>query len=86
MTDPERNGEVEKLVNQLSPSTYKFYSMSGTQKFILPQREVGLDDVFRVVERLRCLFPVLGWGVEDATLEDVFIRVVKDAQAFDYMS
>ncbi|CAL5012166.1 unnamed protein product [Urochloa decumbens] len=86
MTDPKHKGEVDKLVNQLSPSTYRFYSMSGTQKFVLPHREVGLDDVFRVVETLRRAFPVLGWGLTDATLEDVFIRVVKEAQAIDDMS
>ncbi|KAF8697367.1 hypothetical protein HU200_035960 [Digitaria exilis] len=82
MTDPKHKGKVEKLMNKLSPSIYRFYSVSGTQKFILPRWEVGLYDVFRVIETLRHSFPVLGWGLADATLEDVFIRVVKDAQVF----
>jgi len=86
MTEPKHEGEVEELVNQISPGASRIYSLSGTQKFTLLRREVGLDGVFRVVEMARRAFPVLGWGVAGATLEDVFIRVVKDAQVFDDMS
>ncbi|XP_021321342.1 ABC transporter A family member 8 [Sorghum bicolor] len=86
MTEPKHEGEVQELVNQLSPGASRIYSLSGTQKFTLPRREVGLDGVFRVVDMARRAFPVLGWGVAGATLEDVFIRVVKDAQVSDDMS
>jgi hypothetical protein len=42
--------------------------------------------VFGAVEAARRSFPVLGWGVADATLEDVFVRVAKEARAFDVLS
>ncbi|WVZ93130.1 hypothetical protein U9M48_039136 [Paspalum notatum var. saurae] len=86
-TSPEHEAAVERLVSWLSPAGYtRIYSVSGTQKFALPRREVGLGRVFGAVEVARRAFPVLGWGVTDATLEDVFVTVAKDARAFDVLS
>uniref|UniRef100_A0ACD6AH77 Uncharacterized protein n=1 Tax=Avena sativa TaxID=4498 RepID=A0ACD6AH77_AVESA len=85
-TAVEHEEEVARLITELSPSATKIYGMSGTQKFELPKREVRLDGVFGAVAAARGLFPVQGWGVADTTLEDVFIRVAKDARAFDVLS
>ncbi|OEL17376.1 ABC transporter A family member 8 [Dichanthelium oligosanthes] len=85
-TSPEHEEAVERLVSRLSPGYTRVYSVSGTQKFALPRLEVGLEAVFGAVEVARRAFPVLGWGVADATLEDVFVRVAKEARAFDVLS
>ncbi|KAM3405476.1 hypothetical protein ACQJBY_008139 [Aegilops geniculata] len=85
-TAAEHEEVVARLIAGLSPSAVKVYGMSGTQKFELPKREVRLDGVFGAVEAARAMFPVHGWGVADTTLEDVFIRVAKDARAFDVLS
>ena len=85
-TSPEHEEAVEMIVSRLSPGYTRIYSVSGTQKFALPRREVGLVSVFRAVEVARRAFPVLGWGVADATLEDVFVRVAKEARAFNVLS
>lgn len=85
-TSPEHKEAVEWLVSRLSPGYTRIYSMSGTQKFALPRQEVGLCRVFGAVEVARRAFPVLGWGVADATLEEVFVRVAKEARAFDVLS
>lgn len=85
-TAAEHEEVVARLIAELSPSAVKVYGMSGTQKFELPKREVRLDGVFGAVEAARAMFPVHGWGVADTTLEDVFIRVAKDARAFDVLS
>ncbi|KAL6660903.1 hypothetical protein ACP70R_000287 [Stipagrostis hirtigluma subsp. patula] len=85
-TEPEHQGKVEQLVKQLSPGAVMIYSVSGTQKFVLPRREVGLASVFGAVETARRSFPVLGWGMADATLEDVFVSVAKEAQAIDELT
>jgi hypothetical protein len=45
-----------------------------------------LEGVFGAVAAARGRFPVQGWGVTDTTLEDVFIRVAKDARAVDVLS
>ncbi|CAO2188698.1 unnamed protein product [Urochloa humidicola] len=85
-TSPEHEEAVERLVSWLSPGYIRIYSVSGTQKFALPRKEVGLGRVFGAVEVARRAFPVLRWGVTDATLEDVFVRVAKEARAFDVLS
>ncbi|KAF8701901.1 hypothetical protein HU200_033229 [Digitaria exilis] len=82
-TMPEHAAKVEELVSRLSPGVTRIYSVSGTQKFTLPRREVALSDVLGAVDAARRVFPVLGWGVADATLEDVFVRVAKEAQVLD---
>lgn len=85
-TSPEHEEAVELIVSRLAPGYSRIYSVSGTQKFGLPRREVGLGCVFGAVEVARREFPVLGWGVADATLEDVFVRVAKEARAFHVLS
>lgn len=85
-TSPEHEEAAELIVSRLSPGYARIYSVSGTQKFALPRREVGLGCVFGAVEAARRAFPVLGWGVADATLEDVFVKVAKEARAFDILS
>nr|CAB3480864.1 unnamed protein product [Digitaria exilis] len=82
-TKPEHTAKVEELVSQLSPGVTRIYSVSGTQKFTLPRQEVVLSDVLSAVYAARRVFPVLGWGLADTTLEDVFVRVAKEAQVLD---
>ncbi|KAL6900777.1 hypothetical protein ACP4OV_005453 [Aristida adscensionis] len=85
-TEIEHESKVEHLVSQLSPRAVRIYSVSGTQKFVLPRQEVGLGSVFGAMEMALHEFPVLGWGVADTTLEDVFFRVAKESQVFNDMS
>lgn len=78
-TSSDDEGEVEHLVRRLSPSANRIYHISGTQKFELPKQEVRIADVFSAVERAKSKFPIYAWGLVDTTLEDVFIKVAKDA-------
>uniref|UniRef100_A0A0E0B1Z0 ABC transporter domain-containing protein n=1 Tax=Oryza glumipatula TaxID=40148 RepID=A0A0E0B1Z0_9ORYZ len=80
-TSPDQEQEVEQLVHDLSPSANKIYHLSGTQKFELPKQEVKIAEVFRAVEDAKKRFTVHAWGLVDTTLEDVFIKVAKGAQA-----
>ncbi|KAL6900778.1 hypothetical protein ACP4OV_005454 [Aristida adscensionis] len=86
-TAPEHEAAVERLVRRrLWRGAARVYSVAGTQRFALPRREVAVGGVFAAVEAARRAFPVLGWGVADDTLEDVFLRVAKDARAFHLLS
>uniref|UniRef100_A0A0D9XCW9 ABC transporter domain-containing protein n=1 Tax=Leersia perrieri TaxID=77586 RepID=A0A0D9XCW9_9ORYZ len=80
-TSPDQEQEVEQLVHNLSPRANKIYHLSGTQKFELPKQEVKIAEVFRAVEDAKKRFTVHAWGLVDTTLEDVFIKVAKGAQA-----
>lgn len=77
---------VENLVRGLSPNANKIYHISGTQKFELPKEEVKIANVFKAVETAKRSFTVSAWGLADTTLEDVFIKVARGAQAFDTLS
>lgn len=82
-TSPETEREVENLVRRLSPSANKVYHLSGTLKFELPKQEVRIADVFSSVENFKRRVAVQAWGLSDATMEDVFIKVAKGAGSFD---
>lgn len=85
-TSSNHEEEVESLVRHLSPNSNKIYQISGTQKFELPKQEVRIADVFQAVENAKSRFTVQAWGLADTTLEDVFIKVARGAQAFDVLS
>ncbi|KHN30818.1 ABC transporter A family member 7 [Glycine soja] len=85
-TSMDHEKDVENLVRQLSPNANKIYHISGTQKFELPKDEVKIANVFQAVETAKRSFTVSAWGLADTTLEDVFIKVARGAQAFDTLS
>ncbi|XP_061346675.1 ABC transporter A family member 7-like [Gastrolobium bilobum] len=85
-TSSEHEKDVENMVQQLAPNANKIYHLSGTLKFELPKEQVRIADVFRAVERAKRNFTVSAWGLVDTTLEDVFIKVAREAQAFDTLS
>ncbi|XP_062116464.1 ABC transporter A family member 7-like [Humulus lupulus] len=85
-TSSNHEQEVESLVRQLSPNANKIYHLSGTQKFELPKHEVRIADVFQAVQNAKSRFTVFAWGLADTTLEDVFIKVARGAQAFNVFS
>lgn len=85
-TSSNHEEEVERLVESISPNAKKIYHLAGTQKFELPKQEVRIAEVFRAVEKAKSSFTVFAWGLADTTLEDVFIKVARTAQAFISLS
>ncbi|KAF7133560.1 hypothetical protein RHSIM_Rhsim09G0027600 [Rhododendron simsii] len=82
-TSPDHEQEVETSVRRLSPSANKTYHLSGTQKFELSKNEVKIADMLEIVEDAKSKFNVQAWGIADTTLEDVFIKVARGAEAFN---
>ncbi|XP_045792339.1 ABC transporter A family member 7-like isoform X4 [Trifolium pratense] len=85
-TSLDHEKDVEEMVEQLTPNANKIYQLSGTQKFELPKEEVKIANVFQAVEVAKRNFTVFAWGLADTRLEDVFIKVAREAQAFDTLS
>ncbi|XP_076893261.1 ABC transporter A family member 7-like [Bidens hawaiensis] len=85
-TSATHEADVENLVKGLSPNANKIYQISGTQKFELPKQAIKIADVFGAVENAKSRFQVQAWGLADTTLEDVFIKVAREAQPFDVLS
>lgn len=78
-TPANEEAEVRALANSLTPNAKMVYSLSGTQKFELPKSEVSPAAVFTAVERAKQHLHVQAWGLSDTTLEDVFIKVARQA-------
>ncbi|PWA77372.1 ABC2-like protein [Artemisia annua] len=85
-TSSNHEADVENLAKGLSPNANKIYQISGTQKFEMPKQAIKIADVFRAVENGKSRFTVQAWGLADTTLEDVFIKVAREAQPFDVLS
>ncbi|KAG2675641.1 hypothetical protein I3760_12G015100 [Carya illinoinensis] len=85
-TSSDHEQDVEIMVRHLSPNANKIYHISGTQKFELPKQDIRIADVFKAVENAKSRFTVFAWGLADTTLEDVFIKVARGAQAFNVLS
>jgi ABC-type multidrug transport system ATPase subunit len=85
-TSADHEEEVGNMVHKLAPGCRKIYQISGTQKFELPKHEVRIGEVFQAVESAKSRFTVFAWGLADTTLEDVFIKVARGAQAFNVFS
>ncbi|CAH8267801.1 unnamed protein product [Arabidopsis lyrata] len=85
-TTSEHEKDVEVLVRDVSPNAKKIYHIAGTQKFEIPKDEVRISEVFQAVEKAKSNFKVFAWGLADTTLEDVFIKVARTAQAFNVFS
>ncbi|GAB2289623.1 hypothetical protein Dimus_023932 [Dionaea muscipula] len=79
-TTPDHDAEVEEMVQGICQTAQKIYHLSGTQKFELPKHVVRVSDVFELVENAKRRFTVHAWGLADTTLEDVFIKVTREAQ------
>ncbi|EFN55401.1 hypothetical protein CHLNCDRAFT_23609, partial [Chlorella variabilis] len=69
------------VVRGLSPSARLVYALGGTQKFELPVGEAGVDQIFSRMEEVKARreLDLVDWGVSNATLEEVFIRITRDA-------
>ncbi|XP_020582487.1 ABC transporter A family member 8-like [Phalaenopsis equestris] len=82
VTTPSNEEEdVEKLVQQISSAATRVYHLSGTQKFQLPKKGLSLSDIFRQIEAAKRRLNIQAWGLSDAALEDVFIKVASSANS-----
>ncbi|XP_068649279.1 ABC transporter A family member 7-like [Aristolochia californica] len=75
-TNPADAQKVEDMVRDLSWNAVKISDVGGTQKFRLPKEELRIADIFLAVEKFRREINIVAFGLTDASLEDVFIKVV----------
>ncbi|GMH42708.1 hypothetical protein BSKO_10627 [Bryopsis sp. KO-2023] len=70
-----------EAIYKMCPTARPVYSLGGTQKFELPMADVQLEEVFDAMARVQSSkeFSILDWGVSNATLEEVFIKITREA-------
>ncbi|KAJ4809127.1 ABC transporter A family protein [Rhynchospora pubera] len=73
--------QIESMVKEHFPKVRKTYHISGTQKFEMPKKGVKISSVFDLMEQAKKKLDITAWGLADTTLEDVFIKVARRANA-----
>ena len=69
------------IVERLSSNAVQTYCVRGTLKYELPKADVSLSHIFETMtaaKRAVSIPEILDWAVASATLEEVFIKLVKD--------
>mmetsp|Transcript_33634 Transcript_33634/g.74460 ORF Transcript_33634/g.74460 Transcript_33634/m.74460 type:complete len:1035 (+) Transcript_33634:121-3225(+) len=75
---PHEDERARQVVADMSPSAVLTYELNGTLKYELPTSEVSLSSVFASMSRAKeSGLQVLDWGVANATLEEVFIKLAR---------
>jgi hypothetical protein len=73
---PEQLVDAKQLVESWSPGAALTYELGGTLKYELPTSEVYLSQVFQAMKGAKDRgLDVIDWGVSNASLEEVFIKV-----------
>lgn len=75
MTPAEEGESAHRLVLSMSPNARQTYSLAGTRKYELPVSDVTLAGVFEAMTTAAAHLTILDWGIANATLEEVFIKV-----------
>lgn len=81
MSGKDVDEKMSEFIYSFCPSARPLYSLGGTQKFELPTSETSLEVVFENMEILKKsnIATVLDWSVSNATLEEVFIKISREA-------
>eukprot|EP00892_Ulva_mutabilis_P007665 jgi/Ulvmu1/5270/UM022_0064.1 len=80
----EQEDAVHAFVKDMSPNARRTYALAGTSKYEVPCTDIELSAIFdRMTEAPEQGLSVLDWGVHNASLEDVFIRLAQQAATTD---
>lgn len=68
-------------IAQFVPGASVVHSLEGTLKLELPSASVDIGQLFEYMEcvKKKNVLQVRDWGVSHATLEEVFIRITREA-------
>ena len=85
VTTPVQQEEaVHAFVREMSPNAKRTYALAGTSKYEVPCADIQLSEIFDCMATAQeHNLTVLDWGVHNASLEDVFIRLAQQAAATD---
>ncbi len=74
-----------QAVKEMCPQSLPTYSLAGTQKFEMPSSSITISEVFTKMQAVKEKVEVLDWGVANASLEEVFIKVAKEKHSGEYV-
>lgn len=83
-TAPEDAQRMHERVMRLSPGAKRTYALGGTGKYEMVRSETPLSAVFAAMDAAEADgMAVSDWAVRSPSLEDVFIRIAREAEGQD---
>jgi ABC-type multidrug transport system ATPase subunit len=81
-TTEENNHRASQFVEGLLPTGWKkIDSFATNSSYEFPPAKGTLTSLFETIERLKSENGILDWGIGQTTLEEVFIRLISEADA-----
>ena len=77
---PAQGPAVDALMAHVYPGATKQRDFQGSALYLAPEGGGSIAAVFRAMEQAAEEGVITDWGIGQATLEDVFIRVTEDAE------
>ena len=79
--NPKHTEMAVEAIEHLVPGARLVHCLEGTVKLELPSVGVDIGELFEYMEGIknRNVLHVRDWGVSHATLEEVFIRITREA-------
>jgi ABC-type multidrug transport system ATPase subunit len=78
---PGHEDAAKALVLHMTPNARLTYELGCTLKYELPTTDISLSGVFAAMAAAKPQMQVLDWGVANATLEEVFIKLARHVGA-----
>jgi ABC-type multidrug transport system ATPase subunit len=66
-----------QVLQRLAPNIRLMNALAGTASYEIPRSEVRLSDVFEAIESNKKNLGVMDWGISNATLEEVFLKIAE---------
>eukprot|EP01122_Echinamoeba_exundans_P003992 TRINITY_DN1402_c1_g1_i1.p1 TRINITY_DN1402_c1_g1~~TRINITY_DN1402_c1_g1_i1.p1 ORF type:complete len:314 (+),score=78.47 TRINITY_DN1402_c1_g1_i1:340-1281(+) len=66
-----------QVLQRLAPNIRLMNALAGTASYEVPRSEVRLSDVFEAIEGNKKNLGVIDWGISNATLEEVFLKIAE---------
>lgn len=75
---PSRIAGIEQLMSSLSQGAKQAYAFGSQLTYTVPLADGDVAQIFNVMEKSKKQFGITEWGVTQASLEEVFVKVVTE--------
>lgn len=78
---PKQTEMAIEAIERIAPGANVVHCLEGSLKLELPSASVDISQLFEHMDsiKMRNVLQVRDWGVSHATLEEVFIRITREA-------
>jgi len=82
-TPPEKLDGLMELIRETIPDAEPINEpLAGTVSYAVAKESISIGRLFAFVEKNKKKFKILDWGISNTTLEEIFLRIVDEQDAF----